>query len=334
MPIEPTLGPAEQTSRGTLVCSLDRKLTVGEAKDILALKNTLWFYGYIAYDDTFGFGRELRYIFRYDGGTEAVFASIPSKNFKAEFATRTIRPVRPQSTTCHAAVPKRRIYLLRQATHHRLRNDRQAHRRGERSLVFVIAGLDTAIRSSEEPIVTSASAGSLDGQTPEQRLRALGIELPPAAPAVGDYAPTAIAGTLLMTSGQLPWIAGELKFKGKIGADLSPEQGYQAFRLSALNAIAQLKAALGSPDRVKQVVRLEGTMGCAPGFTAQPSVLNGASHIVNQIFGPRGRHTRMIYSNNEMPMDCATLVVALRRDRARSIILVGKPEIEQRRRVG
>jgi enamine deaminase RidA (YjgF/YER057c/UK114 family) len=201
-------------------------------------------------------------------------------------------------------------------------------------LVFVIAGLDTAIRSSEEAIVTSASAGSLDGQTPEQRLRALGIELPPAAPAVGDYAPTAIAGTLLMTSGQLPWIAGELKFKGKIGDDLSPEQGYQAFRLSALNAIAQLKAALGSPDRVKQVVRLEGTMGCAPGFTAQPSVLNGASHIVNQIFGPRGRHTRMIYSNNEMPMDCATLVVALRRDRARSIILVGKPEIEQRRRVG
>lgn len=155
----------------------------------------------------------------------------------------------------------------------------------------------------------SASTDTLDGLTPEQRLRALGIELPPAAPAVGDYAPTAIAGSLLMTSGQLPWIAGDLKFKGKIGADLTPEQGYQAFRLSALNAIAQIKAALGSLDRVKQVVRLEGTMGCAPGFTAQPSVLNGASEVVNQIFGPRGRHSRMIYSNNEMPMDCATLVV-------------------------
>jgi enamine deaminase RidA (YjgF/YER057c/UK114 family) len=162
---------------------------------------------------------------------------------------------------------------------------------------------------SKEEVVTSTSPDSLDGQTPEQRLRALGIELPPAAPAVGDYAPTAIAGSLLMTSGQLPWIAGELKFKGKIGADLTPEEGYQAFRLSALNAIAQLKATLGSLDRVKQVVQLEGTMGCAPGFTAQPSVLNGASHVVNQIFGPRGRHTRMIYSNNEMPMDCATLVV-------------------------
>src|SRR5215470_4985965 len=104
-----------------------------------------------------------------------------------------------------------------------------------------------------------------DGLTPEQRLKKLGIELPPAAPAVGDYAPTAVAGSLLMTSGQLPWIAGDLKFKGKIGAELTPEQGYQAFRLSALNAIAQVKAALGSLDRVKQVVRLEGTMGCAPG---------------------------------------------------------------------
>ena len=73
LPIEPTLGPAEQTPRGTLVCSLDRKITVGEAKEIIALKNTLWFYGYVAYDDTFGFWRELRYIFRYDGGTGGRF---------------------------------------------------------------------------------------------------------------------------------------------------------------------------------------------------------------------------------------------------------------------
>jgi hypothetical protein len=112
-----------------------------------------------------------------------------------------------------------------------------------------------------------------------------------------------------MTSGQLPWIAGDLKFKGKIGAELSIKQGYQAFRLSALNAISQVRKALGSLDRVRQIVRLEGTLGCAPGFTEQPAVLNGASHIVNEIFGPRGRDTRMVYSNNEMPMNCATLVV-------------------------
>src|ERR1700678_670491 len=123
---------------------------------------------------------------------------------------------------------------------------------------------------------------------PEERLRALGIELPPAPAAVGDYAPTVTTGNLIMTSGQLPWIAGDLKFRGRMGAELNVEQGYQAFRLSALNAISQLRTALGSLDRVRQVVRLEGTMGCAPGFREQPSVLDGASHIVNQVFGPRG----------------------------------------------
>jgi enamine deaminase RidA (YjgF/YER057c/UK114 family) len=150
---------------------------------------------------------------------------------------------------------------------------------------------------------------SLDSSAPEERLRNLGIELPPAPPAVGDYAPAIVTGNLLMTSGQLPWIAGDLKFKGKIGAELSVEQGYQAFRLSALNAISQIKKAFGSLDRVRRIVRLEGTLGCAPGFTEQPAVLNGASHVVNEIFGPRGLHTRMVYSNNEMPLDCATLVV-------------------------
>ena len=170
---------------------------------------------------------------------------------------------------------------------------------------------DTRASPKEEAMQSAhaASIDTLDTQTPEERLRALGIELPPAPPAVGDYTPTVIAGNLLFMSGQLPWIAGDLKFKGKMGAELNIEQGYQAFRLSALNAISQLKAALGNLDRVKQIVRLEGTMGCAPGFHDQPKVLDGASHIVNQVFGPRGRHTRMLYSNNEMPLDCATLVV-------------------------
>ena len=155
----------------------------------------------------------------------------------------------------------------------------------------------------------SPSPDPLGSLALEERLHSLGIELPPAPPAVGAHAPTVITGNLLMTSGQLPWIAGDLKFKGKIGGELNVEQGYQAFRLSALNAISQLKAALGSLDRVRRIVRLEGTLGCAPGFTEQPSVIDGASDIVNQIFGPRGLHTRMVYSNNEMPMDCATLVV-------------------------
>ena len=149
-----------------------------------------------------------------------------------------------------------------------------------------------------------------DTRTPEQRLKDLGIELPPAPGVAGDYLPYIITGNLLMTSGQLPWINGELKFKGKIGAELSLEQGYQAFRLSALNAIAQVRKALdGNLDRVNRILRLEGTFGCAPGFTDHPKVLNGASHIVNEVFGPRGLHTRMVQANPEMALDCATLVV-------------------------
>src|SRR5262249_35185366 len=165
-------------------------------------------------------------------------------------------------------------------------------------------------RSRRETMHTPVTE-SLDQASPEERLRALGIELPPAAPPVGDYSPTIVVGNLLFMSGQVPWIGGELKFKGKIRAELSVEQGYHAFRLSALNAISQIRKAPGSRDRVKQIVRLEGTLGCAPGFQNQAKVLDGASNVVNQVFGPRGRHTRMVYSNNEMPMDCATLVVLL-----------------------
>ena len=156
----------------------------------------------------------------------------------------------------------------------------------------------------------SSDANALDGRTPEQRLKALGIELPPAPGVAGDYLPYIITGNLLMTSGQLPWINGELKFKGKIGAELTLEQGTQAFRLSALNAIAQVRKALdGNLDRVNRILRLEGTFGCAPGFTDHPKVLNGASQIVNEVFGPRGLHTRMVQANPEMALDCATLVV-------------------------
>ena len=155
------------------------------------------------------------------------------------------------------------------------------------------------------------SSDAPDARSPEQRLKDLGIELPPAPGAAGDYLPWIITGSLLITSGQLPWISGDLKFKGKIGAELDVEQGYQAFRLSALNAIAQVRSALGSLDRVKQIVRLEGTFGCAPGFTQHPKVLNGASHIVNEVFGARGKHTRMVQANPEMALDCATLVVLI-----------------------
>ena len=147
------------------------------------------------------------------------------------------------------------------------------------------------------------------GSTPDERLASLGLELPPAAGSVAAYEPWVIAGSMLYTSGQLPWIAGDLKFAGKIGSDLTPQQGYLACQLGALNAISQIKAALGGFGRLKQVIRMEGSLNVAAGFTATPAVLNGASHLLNEVFGERGKHTRMIHAMPEMPMDCACLIV-------------------------
>jgi enamine deaminase RidA (YjgF/YER057c/UK114 family) len=141
--------------------------------------------------------------------------------------------------------------------------------------------------------------------TAEAKLRELGITLPPAPPGVGAYVPWVRTGNLVLTSGQLPWLEGKLAYTGKLGAELGIDQGYQAARLCAINAIAQLKAAAGDLDRVRQVVRLEGYVHAAPGFRDHPKVLNGASELFNAVFGERGRHARVALGINEMPLDAA-----------------------------
>jgi enamine deaminase RidA (YjgF/YER057c/UK114 family) len=157
---------------------------------------------------------------------------------------------------------------------------------------------------------TGSAGADRASETPESRLAGLGLTLPKAPGAVANYAPWVISGNMVYMSGQLPWIDGNLLFKGKIGRELTPEQGYEACKLSTINCIAQLKSALGDLARVKRVVRLEGTLNVAPGFTGHPTALNGASDLVNAAFGPVvGLHTRMIYTNPEMPLDCACLIV-------------------------
>lgn len=153
------------------------------------------------------------------------------------------------------------------------------------------------------------TAMEVRGQNPIERLASMGLSLPKAPGAVAAYVPWAITGNLFLTSGQLPWVDGNLLYKGKIGRELTPEQGYDACQLSTLNAIAQLADALNDLARVKRIVRLEGTLNVATGFTTHPPVLNGASDLIFAVFGEAGRHTRMIYTNPEMPLDCACLIV-------------------------
>lgn len=137
----------------------------------------------------------------------------------------------------------------------------------------------------------------------EQRLCELGIELPAPPKAVGAYVSVIRTGNLVVTSGQLPWKGDQLAFTGKLGTELTVEQGYEAARLSAINAMAQLKLAVGDLDRVRQIVRVEGYVHCGPGFREHPQVLNGASDLLNAVFGERGRHTRTALGIHEMPLN-------------------------------
>lgn len=144
--------------------------------------------------------------------------------------------------------------------------------------------------------------------TPEERLAELGVELPAAPAAVGAYVPWARTGNLVVTSFQLPWRAGELAYTGRLGAELTTEDGYAAARLCALNGIAQLREAAGELSNVRQFVRVEGHVGCTPDFTDIPAVLNGASELVNDVFGDRGRHTRTALGHMVMPLGAAVMI--------------------------
>ena len=144
--------------------------------------------------------------------------------------------------------------------------------------------------------------------TPEERLAESGIELPEAPPAVGAYVPWARTGNLVVTSFQLPWRGGELAFTGKLGAELTTDEGYQAACICALNGIAQLKQAAGELALVAQIVRLEGHVGCSPDFSDIPGVLNGASDLINEVFAERGRHTRTALGHMVMPLDAAVMI--------------------------
>jgi len=147
--------------------------------------------------------------------------------------------------------------------------------------------------------------------TPEERMAAEGIVLPPAPGPLGAYRPWSIFGSLVMTSGQFPWRDGKLAYTGRIGSSVSAKDAYAACRLAGLNAIAQLKDAVGQLSRIKQIVRLEGTMQVATGFRDHPKALDGASDLFNLVFAEAGRHSRMLYANPEMPLDTPVLIVVL-----------------------
>ena len=136
----------------------------------------------------------------------------------------------------------------------------------------------------------------------ENKLKAMGITLPDVPKPVAAYVPYVVAGNMVFVSGNLPMEKGELKFKGRLGADVSVEEGAKAARLAAINAIAALRGAAGDLDRVVRIVRLEGFVASTPEFDAQPKVVNGASELVIEAFGERGRHSRFAVGCVSLPL--------------------------------
>jgi enamine deaminase RidA (YjgF/YER057c/UK114 family) len=145
-------------------------------------------------------------------------------------------------------------------------------------------------------------------QSIEARLAELGLELPqPAAPAA-SYVPLIRVGNMLFVSGQLPSWNGEIRFKGKLGAGVSVEEGQEAARLCALNLLAQVKASCGSLDAVRRCVKLGGFVACTPDFTDQPKVINGASQLMLDVLGDAGRHARFAVGAPALPFDVSVEV--------------------------
>jgi enamine deaminase RidA (YjgF/YER057c/UK114 family) len=133
------------------------------------------------------------------------------------------------------------------------------------------------------------------------RLAELGIELPPVAAPVAAYLPAVRSGNLVFTSGQLPFVGGELAAAGKVGAEVTADDAKRHARACALNALAAVHELVGI-DSVVRVVKVVGFVASADGFTGQPGVVNGASELLGEVFGASGGHARSAVGVAELPL--------------------------------
>ncbi|CAM5738765.1 RidA family protein [Mycolicibacterium aubagnense] len=134
------------------------------------------------------------------------------------------------------------------------------------------------------------------------RLAELGIELPEVVAPLAAYVPAVRTGNLVYTSGQLPMEGGKLRAEGKVGAEVSADDGKALARVCGLNALAAVHALVGI-DSVVRVVKVVGFVASAPGFTGQPAVINGASELLGEVFGPAGAHARSAVGVSELPLN-------------------------------
>lgn len=141
--------------------------------------------------------------------------------------------------------------------------------------------------------------------TIDEKLKELGIDLPGVAPAAGAYVPSVRTGNLVFVSGQLPSHSGKVLITGKVGQEVELEHAHEAARLCTINALAAVRAEIGALDQINHIVRLEVFVQSAPDFSDQAQVANGASQLLQDIFGDIGRHARQAVGVPELPLNAA-----------------------------
>ena len=146
----------------------------------------------------------------------------------------------------------------------------------------------------------------------DENIKNLGLNIPDLPKALANYVPYKLIGKTIYISGQAPVQNGELIYKGKVGSDISIEEGVEAAKLCVINIIAVLKTGLeGDWDKLDCFVKLTGFVNCQDNFTDQPKIINGASDMLVEIFGDQGRHARVAVGSNALPLGIAVEIDAI-----------------------
>lgn len=137
----------------------------------------------------------------------------------------------------------------------------------------------------------------------EQKLKEMGIVIPEPVKPLASYIPAVQVGKLVYTSGQIPMKDGKLLYTGKVGKEVTPEQANEAAKLCAINCLSAIKGVVGNLDKIDKVFKVVGFVNSAPGFNAQPKVINGASDFLGEVFGDAGKHARSAVGVSDLPID-------------------------------
>ena len=151
----------------------------------------------------------------------------------------------------------------------------------------------------------------------EEKLAKLGLKLPQAVKPMAAYIPAKRVGDLVFVSGQVPIKDGKLVYVGKVGVERTEKEGYEAARICVLNALAAVKALVGSLDAISEIVQVRGFVNCTPDFENQPAVIDGASELLVELYGEQGRHARAALGTSSLPRNATVeLEVIVRVDPA------------------